>query len=98
MPSFEALNQRYKNKGLKVLLINLKEEKDGVTSFIKNENYSSTVLLDREGEVAQKYSVYGIPTSFILDKKGKVVLNRTGSLAWSSSTMKSLLSDLITEE
>ena len=98
MPSFEALNQRYNNKGLKVLLINLKEEKEGVTAFIKNENYSSTVLLDPEGEVAQKYSVYGIPTSFILDKEGKVVLNWTGSLDWSSSKMKSLLSDLIAEE
>lgn len=98
MPSFEVLNQRYNNKGLKVLLINLNEKKDGVSSFIKNENYSSTVLLDSEGKVAKKYSVYGIPTSFILDKKGKVVLNWTGSLEWSSSKMTTLLSDLIAEE
>ena len=98
MPSFEVLNQRYSNKGLKVLLINLKEKKSGVTSFIRNENYSSTVLLDSEGKVAKEYSVYGIPTSLILDKKGNVVLNWTGSLDWDSSKMKSLLSDLFTEE
>ena len=98
MPSFEVLNQRYSNKGLKVLLINLKEKKGGVTSFIRNENYSSTVLLDSEGKVAKEYSVYGIPTSLILDKKGNVVLNWTGSLDWDSSKMKSLLSDLFTEE
>jgi len=98
LPSFEVLNQRYSNKGLKVLLINLKEKKSGVTSFIRNENYSSTVLLDSEGKVAKEYSVYGIPTSLILDKKGNVVLNWTGSLDWDSSKMKSLLSDLFTEE
>ena len=98
MPSFETLNQQYDNNELKVLLINLKEKTDKVTSFVIDKKYSSTVLLDHEGKVARKYSVLGIPTSYILDKKGKVVLNWTGSLDWSSSKMKSLLNKLITEE
>ena len=98
MPSFEVLNQQYDNNELKVLLINLKEKTDKVTSFVIDKKYSSTVLLDYEGKVDRKYSILGIPTSFILDKKGKVVLNWTGSLDWSSSKMKSLLNELITEE
>jgi len=98
LPSFETLNQQYDNNELKVLLINLKEKTDKVTSFVIDKKYSSTVLRDHEGKVARKYSVLGIPTSYILDKKGKVVLNWTGSLDWSSSKMKSLLNKLITEE
>lgn len=93
----EKLNQQYNNNDLKILLINLKEEKKLVTSFIRDKNYSSSVLLDTEGEVAKIYSVYGIPVSYLVDKQGKVALQLTGEVDWSSAKMNLIIDNLINE-
>lgn len=93
----EKLNQQYNNNDLKILLINLKEEKKLVTSFIRDKNYSSSVLLDTDGEVAKIYSVYGIPVSYLVDKQGKVALQLTGEVDWSSAKMNLIIDNLINE-
>lgn len=98
MPSIEELNQQYKNNGLKILLVNLKEEEEVVASFISKNNYSSTVLLDIAGNVADLYSVYGIPVSYLIDKEGKVAFRSPGFLDWGSKKMSTLVSNLIKEE
>lgn len=89
--------QQYKDNDLKVLLINLKEQEEVVTSFISRSNYSSTVLLDLEGKVSEMYSVYGIPVSYLIDKQGKVAYRFVGSVDWSSPERISLVDDLINE-
>ena len=97
MPSIEKLGQRYNNNDLKILLINLKEDKELVTSFMSKNNYSSTVLLDVDGNVAEKYSVYGIPVSYLIDKQGQVAFQSPGFLDWSSSKMTSLVESLLND-
>ena len=97
MPSIEDLAQQYKDNGLKILLINLKEKEELVTSFVRDNNYSSTVLLDVDGKVAEKYSVYGIPVSYLIDKQGKVAFRSPGFVDWSSSSRISQVSNLIKE-
>jgi thiol-disulfide isomerase/thioredoxin len=97
LPSIEELAQQYKDNGLKILLINLKEKDELVTSFVSRNNYSSTVLLDVDGKVAEKYSVFGIPVSYLIDKHGKVVTRSLGFVDWSSSKKISLVNNLIEE-
>ena len=97
MPSLEKLGQQYNDHGLKILLINLKEDKGLVASFIRENNYSSTVLLDMDGQVAEAYSVYGIPVSLLIDKQGRAVSRSPGFVDWSSSKRISLVEDLMDE-
>jgi thiol-disulfide isomerase/thioredoxin len=97
LPSIEELAQQYKDNGLKILLINLKEKDELVTSFVSRNNYSSTVLLDVDGKVAEKYSVFGIPVSYLIDKHGKVVTRSPGFVDWSSPKKISLVNNLINE-
>lgn len=97
MPSIEDLAQKYKGHGLKILLINLKEDKELVSSFVRDNNYSSTVLIDHEGKVSEQYSVFGIPVSYLIDKQGKVAFRSPGFVDWSSSGRISQVSNLIKE-
>ena len=90
--------QKHNEKDLKVLLINIKEGKETIHSFISRKKYTSTVLLDTDGKVAENYSVYGIPVSFLLDKQGRVVFQFLGSLNWKSEKMVSLVQSLIDEQ
>ena len=83
---------------MRVFLVNLKEKPAEVAPFIEHFKYNSTVLFDREGEVAKKFHVMGIPTSVLLDKAGKIVFRSNGSVYWQSAKMESLLDELLNEE
>jgi len=97
MPSLEQLSQRYRSTELKILMINTKEEKKDVTSYIRRNHYSFTVLLDSDGEVSRIFSVFGLPSAFIIDKEGKAVFRSTGYRNWDSKRMREALDTLIEE-
>jgi thioredoxin-related protein len=76
----------------------MKEESSSVAAFMKEHNYSSRVLLDLEGKAARKYDVYGIPVSYLIDRKGNIVYRLSGYIDWGSSEIRSLVNSLIKEQ
>ena len=98
MPSLDTLNLEYEDKGLKVLLINLKEEPSQVASFIEVHGYTSRVLLDGDGAVAKRYHVFGIPVSYLIDGDGRVVSRFSGLVDWGSKKIRSTVDDLVREK
>ncbi|MGD2244987.1 MAG: redoxin domain-containing protein [Candidatus Aminicenantes bacterium] len=57
--------------------------KKNATDFITKNNYPFHVLLDTENKVITSFGVDGIPTKFVIDKKGKI---RFKSVGFSGST------------
>ncbi|MCL1813555.1 MAG: TlpA family protein disulfide reductase [Treponema sp.] len=82
MPSMETLYQRLKSQGLEILAVDLREDKATVQQFIRNSRFTFPVLLDEDGKTGSKYGISAIPTSFIVDREGKIVSKIVGSIAW----------------
>ncbi len=59
--------------------------KKNALDFITKNNYPFHVLLDTENKVIAAYKVEGIPTKFVIDKKGKI---RFESVGFSGNTEK----------
>jgi len=97
MPSLEQLQQKYQNEGFKILMVNTREPKQHVESYIQSNNYSFSVLLDSEGTVSEKLSVYGLPTTFLIDKQGKIVFHSTGYRNWNTKKMHEAFDSVIEE-
>jgi peroxiredoxin len=99
MPSYNEILNRYKDKGLDFLAINMDgEEMSGaIRGFIADEGIKLTILLDEpEGEflkIADPYGVQGTPTIYIIDRKGKIAFGKAGTLSLEnlSSLVKSEL-------
>jgi thiol-disulfide isomerase/thioredoxin len=74
LPHLQRLSQdaALQKKGLKVLAVNLKEPKDQVAEFQKQNGYNIPVALDGNGATAKKYLVQGIPTTVIIDAAGLI--------------------------
>ena len=71
MPHVQALYEIYKEKDVIILGINSWErDKDKVKPFLEEHKITYRILLDSNNEVIGNYGVSGIPTFFILDKKG----------------------------
>ena len=70
MPYIQEIYEEWSDKGLVVLAINLGESSSKAEEFRQNHNLSFTVLLDAKQDVAQRYNIQYIPTTFFLDKDG----------------------------
>ena len=70
MPYIQEIYEEWSDKELVVLAINIGESSSKVEEFIQSHNLSFTVLLDTKQDVAQRYNITGIPTTFFIDKDG----------------------------
>ena len=78
LPWADALYQELKDQGFTVLAINLDEEQEMATEFLQEVPLSFPVLYDGTGTVPPQYQVVGMPTSYIVDRDGKLRAVHTG--------------------
>lgn len=67
------MHERYRNKGLKVIGINLDTEISDAQKFLSKFPAKFSIAYDPEGKIPQKYQLSVMPTSYIIDKKGRLI-------------------------
>ena len=72
MPYMQQIHEEWSGRGLVLLAIDVGESPAQVESFMQSHNLSLPVLLDTKKNVAQKYNISGIPTTFFIDKDGVI--------------------------
>lgn len=65
------LYKKHKDKGLVILGIGIDKNPDRLKAFSKLNNINYTILL-ADIEIAKKYSLKGVPTTFIMNKEGEL--------------------------
>ncbi len=95
MPSMEALHKRYKKRGLSILAISSYERKQKVYDYIKKNSYTFSVLLDTYGSVAKQYKASFVPTTFLIDRSGRIVGKVLGNREWDSPSAYNFIEELI---
>lgn len=95
MSSLEKLASKYDESDLKILLINVGEDKDTVAAFMSGRGYTNTALLDVDSEAAKAYRAIGIPIAYLVDKQGTVTDRLIGYVDWNSTKIRSMLDALI---
>ena len=96
MSSLEVLHQKFKEKNFVLLTISV--DYGGLKSvreFMDKHRYTFPVLLDPKSEVLDLFNVKGIPTTFIIDKKGRMIGRAIGPRDWKSPEVISLINLLI---
>ena len=92
MPSLEVLYQQFKEKNFILLAISVDYEGlKPVQEFINKHHYTFPVLLDPKCETLDLFEVKGIPTTFLIDKKGIMVGKAVGPRDWKSPEVISLI-------
>ena len=71
LPHFKSLIDRYEEKGLVVIGVALDKE-EAVRSFVEKEKLETIVCLGNESVVKAYGGITGIPTTFIIDRKGNI--------------------------
>jgi len=70
MQAIEPVYRRYRDRGLVILAVNVRQDRSTARAFVEPLNISYDTLLDPDGEVARAYGVLGLPTTFVIDRDG----------------------------
>jgi len=95
MPAMELLWQIFQDDDFVILAVNVREGKGEVSSFVENNGYTFPVLLDLWGKVGNMYSTRAYPTTFLIDREGKVVGKAVGARKWASKGSFDLIKYLL---
>ena len=99
MPALEALYKKLGTDGFAVLAVNQWEDPDHVFTYTGDLNVFPTfpILFDPESAVSQDYAVKGLPTSFLIDKKGRLAYRAVGGRDFDHPEVEKLIRELQAE-
>ncbi len=76
--SIEAIHEAWADKDVVVLGINVQDSFDSASSYAKANNLTFTIPVDMPGDTVHLYGIYGIPTTFFVNREGKITAIKVG--------------------
>ncbi len=87
-PFMNELHERYDKKGLKIIGINLDTEKKDADRFLKQVKADFTIAFDPSGKTAEQYDLQVMPSSYLIDRNGRLVYLHRGFKAGDKREME----------
>jgi len=100
MPSMERLHQKINADNFKVMALNQMEEVDDVFAFTGQLELDPTfeILFDKSSQVSHDYAVRGLPTTYLIDKKGHIRYRAVGGRLFNHPEVIKIIEELIAEQ
>jgi len=100
MPLMEEAYRSYGPKGLEILAVSIDAGSESavaakVEAFMAELRLTYPALLDVESEVVRAYRLRGLPTTFLIDRKGIVRAREIGFRDWASPESRTKLEELV---
>lgn len=98
MPPVNRLYQEWKARGLEVLLVNFRESPARVRRVVRERGYVAPVVVDERGDVTGlRFGVFGPPTTYVLDRQGRLLARGAGRHDWTTAAARKLIEDLLAQ-
>ena len=95
MPSLDRLASRHAADGLAVFAVDYRESEAKVRDFLAQVRVSLTVLLDRDGEAARRWTPRIFPSTVLIDRRGRPRSTVIGELDWAGAEAAALVAPLL---
>jgi thiol-disulfide isomerase/thioredoxin len=97
IPALERLQARLKDQPFELLMVNYGESTATVKQFMAKLGVTAPVALDPEKRNAAKWRVAGLPTTFLVDARGRIRYSSFGEHDWSAGEPLALVERLVAE-
>jgi len=98
VPSLNRLQARYSGKAVRIISIDFREAADELAAFMRRIPVAFPILLDEDGRTAFDWQVFSFPSSFILDRQGRLRHAANRAIDWDSPEVWQILDKLLQEE
>jgi peroxiredoxin len=98
LPAVERLYRDYKDRGLEVVAVAIKDKREDTLAFVRKSRLSYPILLDPEGEIGLLYGAFGTPAIYLIDRNGIVLARMWGPAGWHSPDARKLIAQLVEQK
>ena len=98
LPRLQPLYERYKDQGFEIVAVEARRDTERARAFIEEKNLGYTFLengSDEEDVVGSVFGVYGFPTSFLVDRAGRVMYAHLGFELGDETTLEEEIESLL---
>lgn len=99
MPHIEALYQSYGRNAGDVVVLGVagpggqEKSEEEIKAFLAEHGYAFPVAMDRTGTVFSQYAIRALPTTFLIDREGRLLGYAAGAL--DEATMRRIVEDAL---
>ena len=95
MPSLNRLQERYNDRGMKVLAVSVDEDPDDYRNFLTQNEIAFLTLRDPSRRVSLQYGTVKLPETYIIGRDGYLLNKIIGPADWMSQEMLSYFDSLL---
>ncbi len=77
-PWMDEMHERYKDEGLSIIAVSVDKKRELVERFTQQTKPAFIIAHDPTGTVAQRYKLRAMPTTYLIDKNGQLVMTHKG--------------------
>lgn len=92
-----ALHRELRERGLQVLAINLDENSEDARAFLSRHPADFTVVVDAGGQCPESFGVLGMPSSYLIDRRGVVRHVHLGFRPGEAEVLRKWVEELLAE-
>ena len=90
-----ALAGRYDPADFRIVSVNFQEGSEQVAAFLRRVDVDFPVLLDSDGQVSAQWRVFAFPSSFLLDREGRVRYSVNSAIPWDEAGVTAVIDGLL---
>lgn len=94
-PFMNAMHKDLQHKGLEVIAVNLDEDRQLAVDFLARKTAHFMIARDEQQACPAQFSVQGMPTSYLIDKSGKLVRTHVGYQPADAETLRKEVESLL---
>ncbi len=98
MPAIQKMWRVLEKEGLKMALINTAEDEDTVFNFLGIYAPDIRALMDRDGQITEKWRPRGLPATYLVDPSGQVRYQVLGGRPWETKLYLEFLRRLLKQK
>lgn len=99
MPAMQRLYDKFRTRGLEIVAVSVDQgNPDAVRKFAEDMKLNFPIVLDPDQTTKQAYQVRALPTTYLIDRKGRVVAVGMGAREWDGEAAFDLIEHLLNEK
>ena len=87
--------KKLKKQDVTILAVNVGEDVDTIFPFTGDYPVTFPILLDQSSKVIKRWPVLGLPTTFVVDPKGRIAYRAVGGRKWDGPALLKTIRSLI---
>lgn len=97
-PWLAAMQDKYADQGLVVVGVNEDDEEADADAFLKEFPVSFATVRDADGELFDNYDLIAMPSSYVIDRQGRIVARHLGFKSVQVLQYEAMLRDVLAKE